>query len=156
MSTLQRIVGAFLRPYTRRRAKNLPLSAAIERLEESKQVVAKRFADAKDTPANREAMNHVTGIERWGQSRLRVAMGAPLQIDSYRGYRLPEDASIEDLRLAFRETRNGTLALARELQDQDVDLMTTVRHNDLGELTVVEWLAYLDDHGMRESLRIRG
>ena len=155
MSVLQRLIGALLRPVTKRRARGLRLADAIVRLERSTGVVEGRFAEAGDTPGNREAMNHIVGIERWGQSRLRVAAGAPLRIDSYRNYRLPGSAGVEELREAFHEARQRTLELARELEEADVDAASTVRHNDLGELTIIEWLVYLDDHAKRESLRIR-
>lgn len=114
-----------------------------------------RIMAATDMPGNREALNHFVGIERWSQSRLKVAHGKPFELDSYRGYRLPEVATLEELQQAFAAAREATSALARDLAASGVDPETKVRHNDLGELSLLEWLAYVDDHHLRERLRIR-
>ena len=44
----------------------------------------------------------------------------------------------------------------RELGRADPGLSRRVRHNDLGDLSVGGWLAYLEAHARRESLRVRG
>ncbi len=128
-------------------------AAALER---SGRDITARFAGAKDTPGNREAVNHITGIERWGQRRLRAALGEPPVMDSYRGYRLPEESDIKTLAQAFADTRRETVALALELGRADPNLLQKVRHNDLGELSVGGWLAYLEAHAGREQFRVRG
>jgi len=110
---------------------------------------------AKDTAGNREALNHFVGIERWSLSRVRVVLGAPFQLGSYRGYRLPDDATLARLQQAFADVREESIALAHELSAADADLTRTVRHNDLGELTAVEWFVYIVDHSSREIIRIR-
>src|SRR5690606_1267356 len=155
MSTFQKILGALLRPRVKQLARGRTIEDLAQRLEASRKQVEENVFAAADTAANREAINHLLGIERWGQSRLRVALGSPFERDSYRGYRLPDDTSLADLQAAFRATRDATVALARELQGADVDPGRTVPHNDLGDLTVVEWLAYLDGHAARERFRIR-
>jgi hypothetical protein len=155
MSTFQKILGAMIRPYVKRQARGKTIEDLAQRLEASREPVEARVSAAADTPANREAINHILGIERWGQRRLRVALGEPFERDSYRGYRLPDDALIADLQAGFRDTRSSTIALARELQQAGVDPGRTVPHNDLGDLTLVEWFAYLDGHAARERFRIR-
>ena len=71
--------------------------------------------------------------------------------------RRPMADGVEALRREFAETRSETLALARALRQAGVDPSTTVRHNDLGELTVAGWLAYLLQHPEQESrARLRG
>lgn len=155
MSTFQKIIGALLRPRVRQLGRGRSIEDLARRLEVSREPVEARVFGAADTPANREAINHLLGIERWGQRRLRVALGAPFERDSYRGYRLPDDASLAELQAAFRDTRSATVALARELQRAGADPGRTVPHNDLGDLTLVEWLAYLDGHAARERFRIR-
>lgn len=152
---MQKLIGAALRPLVRRRARGRTVDDMIRRLEASGKTVQGQFDRGADTPANREAISHMVGIERWGQSRLRVALGAPFQRDSYRGYRPPEGASMADLRAAFGETRAATIALAREVAQAGVDPARTVPHNDLGDLSMVEWLAYLDGHAARERFRVR-
>lgn len=119
------------------------------------EVVTATLAAARDTAGNREAVNHFVGIERWGQSRVRVALGAPFVLDRYHGYRLPDDASLPALVRAFRDCRAATLALVREVADAGVDPAMTITHNDIGDLTVIEWFVYLSDHSKRELIRIR-
>lgn len=119
-------------------------------------MLTERIARASDTPGNREALNHWVGIERWSQSRLRVAQGAELKLDSYRGYRLPEGSSLAELRTGFQAAREETLKLAEEFERSGFDADIKIPHNDLGELTVLEWFAYIDDHPRREVIRLRG
>ncbi|NLG09001.1 MAG: DinB family protein [Deinococcales bacterium] len=156
MSLIQRLIGAALRPHVRRRARGRSLEELIRSLEEFGARLDERIARAADTPGNREAVDHWVGIERWSQSRLRVARGAAFQLDAYHGYREPDGASLDHLRQAMRATRAATVALAREMQREGFDPALTVRHNDLGELTVLEWFAYIDDHTRREVIRLRG
>lgn len=155
MSWLQKAIGAFLRPRVIGKARGASLGELKERLERSRDALLPRIMAAKDTAGNREAINHFVGIERWSQSRMRVALGAPFTLDSYRGYRLPGEATLGELQAAFAATRDETIALAQELAAADIDPDLTIRHNDLGELRVAEWLAYVDDHHLRERLRIR-
>jgi len=81
--------------------------------------------------------------------------GAPFTLDSYRGYRLPDEATLQQLQDAFATVREESVALARELASAAVDPGQTIRHNDLGDLTVVEWFVYIIDHSSREIIRIR-
>lgn len=155
MSLLQKMIGAALRPRVRAKAKGLSYQDVIAALETSRDRLMPRIAAARDTAGNREALNHFVGIERWSLSRLRVAQGAPFVLDSYRGYRLPDTASLADLQQAFRDVREEAVALARELAAAGVDPTITVTHNDLRDLSVIEWFVYLIDHSSREIIRIR-
>jgi hypothetical protein len=125
-------------------------------LERSGEAIAARLQSAPDTARNREVAVHVIGIERWGQLRLRVPLGEPFVLDSYRPYRPEEDASMEELRSAFDATRRETLTLARRLEANGTDPDIRVRHNDLGEVTLRGWLTYLNGHGERETRRLKG
>ena len=71
------------------------------------------FAGAKDNPDNRRLLSHIVGMERWGQSRLRVALGEPLTMDEYDDYRPPREAPWPALQDAFSETRQQTVALVQ-------------------------------------------
>lgn len=155
MSLLQKMIGAGLRPRVRGRAKGKSLQDVIVDLERARDALTPRIMAAKDTAGNREALNHFVGIERWSLSRVRVVLGAPFQLGSYRGYRLPDDATLARLQQAFADVREESIALAHELSAADADLTRTVRHNDLGELTAVEWFVYIVDHSSREIIRIR-
>lgn len=156
MSVVQKMIGMVLRPVAEWQARGRSSEAFAAALERSGTNITARFEGAKDTPGNREAVNHITGLERWGGRRLRVALGEPLVMDSYRAYRLPEESDIKTLARAFVDTRRTTVALALELGRIDPNLRTSVRHNDLGELSVGGWLAYLEAHAGREQFRVRG
>jgi hypothetical protein len=157
MGTLQKLIGLGLRPFAERRARQRTLDEAARDLEQAGARIDAHLAGKPDTPANREAIAHCVGIERWGQSRLRVGLGRPLVMDGHQGYRPDPTLGIEALRAAMAETRAATVALARELVAAGVDPATTVRHNDLGDLSLAGWLAYLEQHASRElPVRVRG
>lgn len=155
MSVVQKLIGFFLRPYTKRRARGKTLEQVITELESSRDEIMPRIDRAQDAAANREAINHFIGIERWAANRIRVAMGqAKFESDGNRRYRLPDDASLAQLQSGFRAAREETLAMARELQRSGADTSTQVEHNDLGPLTVIEWFTYIRDHSAREIVRV--
>jgi hypothetical protein len=157
MRLLQRLIGLGRRPMAERGARGKGLERLAAELEASGATMDARLGRAGDTPGNRDAIAHWVGIERWGQRRLRVALGEPFGEDGHRPYRPDEATGVEALRRAFAETRAETVALAHRLVEAGVDPATTVRHNDLGELTVAGWLAYLVQHPEQESrARLRG
>lgn len=155
MSLLQKLIGAGLRPRVRGKARGKSLEQLATQLGASFERLEPLYARALDTAGNREAFNHWLGIERWSQSRLRVARGAELRMDKYHGYRLPEGTSLSELIEAFRQTRQASIALARELAAEGVDPSLKIPSNDLGELSVAEWFEYIDDHSSRERIRLR-
>ena len=155
------MIGTVLRPLVERQAKG----HSLEDLAEALEIYAVHAGSSEAWAAVAIAgglfrvlagINHIVGIERWGQRRLRVPLREPLLMDSYRGYRLPEGTSMDNLVQAFADTRRDTVNLARELGSTDLKPPVKVRHNDLGELSLGAWLAYLAGHAKRESLRIRG
>ncbi len=156
MSILQKLIGMGLRPRVRGIARGRSLADLVSRLEESRDMLTPRIERAGDTPGNRETLNHWLGIERWSQSRIKVAQGGQFQLDGYRGYRMPEESSFVELQQGFQAARAATLELAAECERSGFDPDLTITHNDLGELTVLEWFAYIDDHSRREVIRLRG
>ncbi len=156
MSIIKQAIGSVLRRVVEKQARGRGFRDLAGSLAESGDDLALRMRDAPDTPDNREAVQHIVGIERWGQRRLRVALGEPFVLDGHRPYRPAEDAPLRDLCEAFVGTRSDTVALARELEAEGVDAGLQVRHNDLGELTLGAWLAYLDGHARREARRLSG
>jgi hypothetical protein len=157
MRFLQRLIGLVRRPMAERGARGKGLERLAAELEASAASMDARMASAADTPGNRDAIAHWVGIERWGQRRLRVALGEPFVEEGHRPYRPDEAAGVAALRRAFAETRAETVALARRLIEAGVDPAIVVRHNDLGDLTVAGWLAYLLQHPEQESRgRLRG
>ena len=157
MRLVQKLIGLGLRPLAECRGRRRDLETAALELERSGSRLDTHLADKPDTPDNREAIAHCVGIERWGQRRLRVVLGESLEMDTYHGYRPDLEDGVEALRAVMAETRAATVALARELAAAGVAPGSTVRHNDLGDLTLSGWLAYLEQHASRElSTRVRG
>jgi len=150
MSLRESITNRFLeRPF-----RNLSAAQIAQRLELDGRTLERTFAAAKDNEHNRKLLNHIIGIERWGQSRLRVALGEPLAMDEYDGYRPPREASWSELQNAFHGTRQQSMALAGQL-DQAVANGVKPSHNQFGPLTVRSWLRYLDIHASMEAKKLR-
>jgi hypothetical protein len=133
--------------------RNLTAEQMAERLELDGRTLERTFAAAKDSPDNRKLLSHISGIERWGQSRLQVALGAPLAMEEYDGYRPPSEASWTELQDAFHSTRQQTVALARQLGPA-LEAGVHVPHNQFGPLTVRSWLRYLDIHANMEAKKL--
>jgi glutaredoxin-like protein len=152
----QKLIGVALRPAAERRSRGRDIETSARALEHAGARLDAHTAGAPDTPANREALAHCVGIERWGQRRLRVGLGEPLVMDDHRPYRPGTEHGVAQLSTAMTETRAATVALARDLAAAGADPGTTVRHNDLGDLTLAGWLAYLEQHASRElTFRVR-
>jgi hypothetical protein len=150
MGFRESITNRFLeRPF-----RNLSAEQMAERLELNGRTLERTFAAARDSEHNRRLLSHITGIERWGQNRLQVALGAPLTMDEYDGYRPPREAGWADLQDAFRSTRQQTVALAGQLGPA-VEAAVHVPHNQFGPLTVRSWLRYLDIHANMEAKKLK-
>ena len=151
MSLIDNIVGSIVHTKTERNARDKSYADFQRALEKTGQTVHGRFISSRDTPGHREKGQHIVGIERWSQSRLRVALGEPFQQDEYNGYRPGGDMDIEELAQAFADTRAETGRLARELEAAGVPLSQTVNHNQMGEFTIGAWFSYIITHAGRES-----
>lgn len=141
--------------FVERPASGASLQELSDKLSTSGQTLSTRFGGIANRDANREALRHIIGIERWAQHRLRMFLGEPFLRDEYDGYRPPEAFSWNDLRDDFNQTRNETVALAEQLKQQRVSEKARVTHNDFGAVTAKGWLKYLLDHAQRESMRIK-
>jgi hypothetical protein len=150
MGLRESITNRFLeRPF-----RNLNAQQMADRLELAGRTLERAFAAARDSEHNRRLLSHITGIERWGQSRLHVALGEPLAMDEYDGYRPAREASWAELQDAFRDTRQQTVALARQLGPA-VEAAVHVPHNQFGPLTMRSWLRYLDMHANMEAKKLK-
>ncbi len=148
------IFGTVLHFVTEWTAKNLSYAALDGRLRRSGEHVERKFTGASDIPPNLEAAKHIVGIERWGQRRLRVALGESLVMDEYESYRPETSSSMPELTELFRQTRQETRDLLQRLQNAGVSLEQKIPHNELGETTVRGWFIYLAQHGSRDSMLI--
>ena len=117
--------------------------------------IEERATGAQDAAKAIATLRHITGIERWGQNRLRVFLGAPYARDEYDGYQPGAGLDLKGQIAAFNETRAETIALAGQLQAANLPPGATVAHNDFGPLSARGWLGYLNSHANRESTRIK-
>src|SRR5262245_11354767 len=101
-----------------RPVRNLTIADLASKLTVSGDKLTTRFGGIANRDANREALRHIIGIEKWGQKRLKVFLGYPYERDEYEGYRPPASYSWNDLRDAFAETRRDTVSLARQINQQ--------------------------------------
>jgi len=122
----------------------------------SGQALAAKFAAAPDTEFNRRLVSHITGIERWGTSRLRVFLGDPLVEDEYDGYRPAKDLDWPAMQTAFTTTRRESLAVVNQLAAAGTDTSRKVLHNQMGPLTAQGWLRYLHMHSTWEAKKVKG
>jgi DinB superfamily len=136
-------------------AQKKSISVLADDLERSGYTVGQRIGLGKTDQASTEKALHIIGIERWGQQRLRVALGEAFKLDGHHGYKPSKDLSMTELQKTFQETRTRTIALARELERVNVGRTERVLHNNLGPLTVRGWLRYLGLHANLESRRLR-
>lgn len=113
--------------------------------------IEERFGKAK-TPQATKTIRHIIGMERWGQRRLRVALGEPLVMDGHHAYKpqpgLDTGALIEE----FRSTRQQTLELIQKLES--TPYRQKIPHNALGPLSLKGWLFYLNIHADWESRKL--
>jgi hypothetical protein len=150
-SIMQTAAGAFLEGPGKAKS----FDAWVTELEKSGAAIEQRMAKTKNPEYAQALLRHITGIERWGQSRLRVFLGAPFVRDEYEGYRPGKELGLEGQRAAFRETRSETIELVRQLQQANVPDSATVAHNDFGPLSARGWLRYLNAHASLESQKLR-
>ena len=134
-------------------ARRAGIDRLIKTLEKSGQAIEQSAARTSARPSNFDTLAHIIGIERWGQRRMRVALGEPLALEEYDGYR-PEEKNWLALREQFRTTRQETISLCKSLRMAGVDPSTRVPHNQFGEITLLGWLLYLTQHAKIESMKI--
>ena len=162
--------AAYVARYRKDDVKELFVAQALERpagrlsypelgqgLERGGVLLAQRAARAADTQANRGVLTHIIGIERWGQERLRVALGEREFVrDDHHPYKPGAGTTLRELQDLLSQTRSRTVDLARRLNASPPEEGTTVEHNGLGPLTPKGWLRYLTQHADVESRRVRG
>ena len=100
-------------------------------------------------------MSHIIGIERWGNSRLKVALGEPLMMDEYNNYRPAREATWHELKEELGKTRAQTVQLLGELESSNVDVSKTIAHNQHGDLSIKGWVRYINMHADFESKRLK-
>lgn len=148
------ILGTVLRWAAQWRARGQTVETMRRRMATTGANCAETIRSGSPSARSLEQARHVTGMERWAQARLRVLVGGPALNDEYDAYRPDELTTMPALADAFAATRADTLALVDEIKAAGL-ADKTVPHNELGALTVPQWLVYLDDHANRELMLVR-
>lgn len=155
MGLKEAIMGAAAGVFIERPGHAKSYSEWKDALASSGAAIDARAVTAKDPVQASKVLRHITGIERWGQRRLRILLGEPPIADEYDGYRPGSDLSLDEQRAFFDTTRTATLILIDQLEAAGVGDDVTALHNDFGPLTSRGWLRYLDMHASLESKKFR-
>lgn len=155
MSLYENLRDVIVRLVVERPAKQRSTADWSEKLAASGAELKTRIAAGADTPANCRQLRHIIGLERWGQRRMRVALGEPFINDEMDEYQPPVDLSLPELIDVFLNTRDETVRLARRCAADPRAEAALVRHNQLGPLSIRGWLRYLDLHATLEARRLR-
>lgn len=137
-----------------RSTRNQSLDQIADSMAAAGQTLELIFGAATDSDVNRRLISHIVGIERWGQQRLRAALGEPLVIDDYDGYRPSRAATLPELQADFAATRRDTVALTRDLNAAGAAAVK-LPHNQIGNLSVRSWLGYLNIHSNWEAKKLK-
>lgn len=137
-----------------RQSKNQTYHTYRQRFEESSAKIQNLIDNAQDTDKSRWELTHVIGMERWMQSRMKVALGEPFTLDEYDGYRPPLAAPWQDLKQAFVTTRQDSCDLSAEFADKNVDGSQKIMHNQFGDLSLKAWMEYALFHSKGHAGRM--
>ena len=138
-----------------RPVRNLSLPDLAAQLEETGKQISGHLDRYADSPANRRKLCHMIGVERWGQRRLRVALGEPFLPEEYNHYRPDDQRPWIELKTEWETTRRATLAIVNDLIQAKLAFTIKIPHNQFGPLSPNGWLRYLDVHASGESKRIK-
>jgi DinB superfamily len=102
---------------------------------------------------NPELLRHIITIERWGQNRLRSALGeVQFVLDGSGQYAPASTLGWPELKSEFAKVRQETLEITRRLEFANPSPGPVV-HNQFGPVSVKGWLRYLNVHANMEMQR---
>jgi hypothetical protein len=154
-SPLQAIINFVANLILDRPARKQSWQELASQLEESGRAVDARAVAAKDPTQAQKTLRHITGIERWGQRRLRVFLGEPFVQDEYNAYRPAANLTTEQQRQEFDATRTQTITLVQQIAAAKSVVQAKVVHNSFGAISAKAWVKYLETHARLESKKIR-
>lgn len=134
-------------------AKRQGLAKLTQNLSDSGEALHRDLERIEDNDKNRSQLCHIIAIERWGQRRLKVALGEAFVKDENHAYKPDGDTPWIALKEMYNATRAETIALADALKAKDVT--QKVPHNQFGPVSILGWLRYLETHARLEGKRIR-
>ncbi|MGB1285424.1 MAG: hypothetical protein ACPG7F_02730 [Aggregatilineales bacterium] len=125
----------------------------IQELADSGMRINQRIRACEHNDKNHRVVTHIIGIEKWSQSRLKVAAGADYRQDEYDVYRPPQDTRWDDMNDIFKTTRDDSLMIVENLPRNNPG--QKIRHNQFGEITIHAWIYYIYFHALQESKRLK-
>jgi hypothetical protein len=153
MTLKERLTSVVIHVVIELPAKRQGLSKLTQSLTDSGEALKRDLERIEDSDKNRSRLRHIIAIERWGQRRLKVALGEAFRQDENRAYKPEEDTPWGVLKELYWATRAETLTLAEALGS--TDLTQRVPHNQFGPVSVLGWLRYLENHARLEGKRLR-
>ncbi len=124
----------FIDLFLKHPALKLTYADLIARLERGDGRIRARIVRAMPSMDNSNALRHITGIERWGQRRLRTILGEPPTTDEYDGYRPDPATDWPALRDEWAATRRETIALTRRIATAGINDGTKLDFGRSGQL----------------------
>jgi hypothetical protein len=153
MTFKERVTQTLVYWVVERPAKRQGLNKLVQNLRDSGEALQRDLERIEDKDNNRDQLRHIIAIEKWGQRRLRVALGEPFVEDENHAYKPNREVTWVSLKDMVGATRAETLNIAGLLERADVK--QRVPHNQFGPLTVLAWLRYLETHARLEGKRLR-
>jgi hypothetical protein len=153
MTLKERMTGLIAYFVLEQPARQQGLVKLTQNLNDSGEALKRDLERIEDTEQNYNQLRHIIAIEKWGQRRLKVALGEPFVRDENHAYKPDGTTSWEELKDVFTATRAETLTLAEAFKNNDVK--QKVLHNQFGPLSVLAWLRYLENHARLEGKRLR-
>lgn len=153
MTLKERLTSVVIRFVIEQPAKRQGLIKLTQSLTDSGEALHRDLERIEDNDKNRTQLRHIIAIERWGQRRLKVALGEPFIHDENHAYKPGGDTPWIALKEMYSATRAETIALADVLRSKD--LTQKVLHNQFGFVSVLGWLRYLETHARLEGKRLR-
>jgi hypothetical protein len=153
MTLKERLTGVVVYFVLERPARKQGLAKLIQNLNDSGEALKRDLERIADTDTNRDQLRHIIAIEKWGQHRLKVALGEKFIRDENHAYKPDPVTSWEELKDVFTATRGETLMLAEALKQNYSE--QKVPHNQFGPFSVLAWLRYLENHARLEGKRLK-
>jgi hypothetical protein len=147
------VVRFFVNVFVERPAARRGSARLVQELADGGEKLIGQLAKGKSPERAAKQARHILGIERWGQQRLRVALGDhPFERDSYHPYLPDAQLNLMGVLALLREARAETVKLGGRVAAEGKGRVA-VEHNSIGPLSADGWLRYLKVHADLEAKR---
>lgn len=123
-------------------------------LDQSGATIVTGMRQASDTPANRNLIRHIIGIECWAQQRLNAVVSGQPYSAEYDALQPAATLTLTELADLMASTRAQSCAILQQLQQTGIALTQTVPHNQFGALSIVAWNRYIASHALIEHKKL--